>query len=270
MKEKLPRRAQPDSGDERAEDTRKKLLLAAIEVFGRHGFEGASTRMLASEAGVNLQSIPYYFGGKDGLYVAAAEHIGASIKARVHPIAERARAELAKSSPADARQAARAMLGQILTAMARVFVSEESAPWARFMIREQMEPTPAFDSLYASLLEPMLGVLRALIGSLLGQDPGSEAVRLRALATVGHILILRAARATLVRQLGWQQIGAREMAEVDALIAQVVGSIQPGAPAAAPPVSEPARAAKSAASKTKPGGRKPASTPSVRPRIASG
>jgi AcrR family transcriptional regulator len=230
MKEKLPRRAQPDSGDERADDTRKKLLLAAIEVFGRRGFEGASTRMLASQAGVNLQSIPYYFGSKDGLYVAAAEHIGAAIKARIHPIAERARSELAAPEKPGARdEKARALLTQILTAMSRVFLSDESAPWARFMIREQMEPTPAFDSLYTGVLEPVLGVLRALIGSLLGQDPGAEAVRLRALATIGHILILRAARATLVRQLGWQQIGAHELAAVDTLIAQVVAGIQPGA-----------------------------------------
>ena len=43
----------------RGEDVRLKLLQAAIEVFGRHGFDGASTRMLSGAAGVNLQAIPY-------------------------------------------------------------------------------------------------------------------------------------------------------------------------------------------------------------------
>jgi TetR/AcrR family transcriptional regulator, regulator of cefoperazone and chloramphenicol sensitivity len=245
MKEKTPRRAQPDSGDQRADDTRQKLLLAAIDVFGRHGFEGASTRMIASQAGANLQSIPYYFGGKEGLYVAAAEHIGSSIKARVHPVAARARSELATPTgargAAPATEPARALLGQILGAMARLFLSDESEPWARFMIREQMEPTPAFDSLYAGVLEPVLEVLRALIGRLLAADPASETVRLRALATIGHVFVLRAARATLVRQLGWQQIGSPEQAAVDALIAQVVASIQPAPAAAAKPARTPKR-----------------------------
>lgn len=226
MKGKMPRRAQPDSRDERADDTRKKLLLAAIDVFGRHGFEGASTRMIASRAGVNLQSIPYYFGGKEGLYVAAAEHIGAAIKARVHPVAERARGELAALGERSASvEPARALLGQILGAMARLLLSEESGAWARFMIREQMEPTPAFDSLYAGVMEPVLGVLRGLVGRLLERDPDSEAVRLRTLATVGNMLMLRAARATVVRQLGWEHIGVRELAAVDALIAEIVASI---------------------------------------------
>src|SRR5579862_9588675 len=51
-------------------DLRLRLLEAAIDVFGRHGFDGASTRMLAKAAGVNLQAIPYHFGGKEGLYLA--------------------------------------------------------------------------------------------------------------------------------------------------------------------------------------------------------
>jgi AcrR family transcriptional regulator len=240
MREKMPRRAQPGSGDERADDTRRKLLLAAIDVFGRLGFEGASTRTIASQAGANLQSIPYYFGGKEGLYVAAAEHIGASIKTRIHPIAERARSELAAVGGGRAASAepARALLGQILGAMARVFLSEESAPWARFMIREQMEPTPAFDALYAGVLEPVIDVLRGLIGRLMDADPASAQVRLRALATVGHVFMLRAGRATIVRQLGWHEITAAEVAAVDALIAQVVASIHP------PPAPKTAQAPK--------------------------
>jgi AcrR family transcriptional regulator len=240
MKQTAPRRAQPGSGDQRADDTRQKLLQAALEVFGRHGYEGASTRMLAQAAGVNLQSIPYYFGGKDGLYLAAAEHIGASVQERVQPLVERARAQLQAGVGAEQ---ARALLVQVLCAMARLFVSEESAPWARFMIREQMEPTEAFDRLYTKLLGPMLGLLSALIGKLLGRDPDSEEVRLRALATIGHLLVLRAARATLLRQLDWQQIGARELAQVEELVANVVGAIQPAAQAKPKPTRKAGRRA---------------------------
>src|SRR3546814_4183421 len=79
METRLPhavaRNARPDRGD----TTRQKLLRASIDVFGRHGFDGATTRTLADAAGVNLQAISYHFGGKDGLYVAAAEHIAAMI-----------------------------------------------------------------------------------------------------------------------------------------------------------------------------------------------
>ncbi|WP_198947728.1 TetR family transcriptional regulator [Haematobacter missouriensis] len=68
---------------ERGDITKEKLLNAAIGVFGLNGFHGTTTRMLSETAGVNQQAIPYYFGGKEGLYIAAAEHIGAVISAKL-------------------------------------------------------------------------------------------------------------------------------------------------------------------------------------------
>ncbi len=62
----------------RGEDTARRILLAAIEVFADEGYEGASTRSLASHAGVNAPAIQYYFGSKEGLYRAVIAHIAQS------------------------------------------------------------------------------------------------------------------------------------------------------------------------------------------------
>lgn len=40
---------------DRGDATREKLLNTAIDVFGRYGFDGATTRKLADAAGVNLR-----------------------------------------------------------------------------------------------------------------------------------------------------------------------------------------------------------------------
>src|SRR6202007_3447404 len=50
------------------------LLDAATEIFGTYNLEGATPRQLAERAGVNQDAIPYYFGGKEGLYLATIEH----------------------------------------------------------------------------------------------------------------------------------------------------------------------------------------------------
>ena len=63
------------SSASRGEDTRQRLIEAALKIFGESGLEGASTRMLADAAGANLAAIPYHFGSKEGLYRAAAEFI---------------------------------------------------------------------------------------------------------------------------------------------------------------------------------------------------
>lgn len=47
--------------------TRDQILEAAWKLFSEHGFEDVSVRDLTNEAGVNLASVSYHFGGKDGV-----------------------------------------------------------------------------------------------------------------------------------------------------------------------------------------------------------
>ena len=242
MKPPAERRALRAEPRERVDDTKNRLLLAAIEVFGRHGFESATTRMLAEAADANLQSIPYYFGGKAGLYLAVAEFITERIRDRMLPLADAIRAQLpeAGSPRRISGDEARALLQQILTAMAHLLLHDESAPWARLMIREQMDPTTAFDVIYERVLSPMLELVRALVGMALGKDPNSEQVRLRTISAIGQILVLRAARATLMRQLSWKEVGDDELAAVDMLVVNLVRALAPP-PTAAPTLRSRAR-----------------------------
>lgn len=50
------------------EETRWRVLQAAMEVFSEVGYHAATTRAICSRAGVNLASIHYHFGDKAELY----------------------------------------------------------------------------------------------------------------------------------------------------------------------------------------------------------
>src|SRR5260370_3068388 len=63
----------------------QRLLDAAIDHFGRKGIEGASTRAIATAAGTTMSSITYHYGGKEGLYLAAARHIADRMGERMAP-----------------------------------------------------------------------------------------------------------------------------------------------------------------------------------------
>ena len=65
---------------------RNALLESAIDHFGRCGFEGASTRAIAGDCGTAMSSITYHFGGKEGLYLAVADHIAAQIAEEQAPV----------------------------------------------------------------------------------------------------------------------------------------------------------------------------------------
>ncbi|MDK1373823.1 MULTISPECIES: CerR family C-terminal domain-containing protein [unclassified Sinorhizobium] len=199
---------------DRGDATREKLLNASIDVFGRYGFDGATTRMLADKARVNLQAIPYYFGGKEGLYIAAAEHLASIIGGHVADLRSAILtrfAELDADGKEMAPAEARAFLTQMVQRMIVLFVSEQSESWARFIIREQMEPTEAFTRIYGSIMRPMIEMARRLIGVILADDPASERIRLRTLSFVGSVLIFRMAHAAVYAQLEWETAGPDEL-----------------------------------------------------------
>jgi TetR/AcrR family transcriptional regulator, regulator of cefoperazone and chloramphenicol sensitivity len=218
------------SPDDRGDVTREKLLTASIDIFGRYGFDGATTRMLSEAAGVNQQAIPYYFGGKEGLYIAAAEHIGSAISAHVSTLRDRTRSRLAEAETSGVpigREEARGLLTEILQTVATLFVSGESEPWARFLIREQMEPTEAFKRVYGGVMKPLLEVVGRLVAILLGDAPGSQHVRLRTLSLIGSVMVFRVAHAAVLAELEWKAIGPDEVEIVRSLAHELVSAINP-------------------------------------------
>ena len=54
-------------------DKKDHILDVAEKVFSDLGFDGASTRMISGEAGVNMAMLNYYFGSKEGLFLAVFE-----------------------------------------------------------------------------------------------------------------------------------------------------------------------------------------------------
>lgn len=54
-------------------DKKDYILDVAERVFSELGFDGASTRTISGEAGVNMAMLNYYFGSKEGLFLAVFE-----------------------------------------------------------------------------------------------------------------------------------------------------------------------------------------------------
>ncbi len=64
-----------------ADLTRAAIIAAAVSTFSANGFSAVSTRSLASAAGVNVATLSYHFGSKQGVYEAAVEHVYDQIRA---------------------------------------------------------------------------------------------------------------------------------------------------------------------------------------------
>jgi AcrR family transcriptional regulator len=68
MTPRTPKPATPKS-----EETRARILAAALRTFRQRGFEAATMRQVAAEAGVALGAAYYYFRSKDAIVMAFYE-----------------------------------------------------------------------------------------------------------------------------------------------------------------------------------------------------
>jgi len=195
---------------DRGEETREQLIQAGLEIFGRVGFEGASTRQIAQAAGANLAAIVYHFGGKEALYVAVAEYIAGRITADLAPL-------VVMASPPSTPAEARALVTRALEALADLLLGEEEAEkWAKIILREQLQPTSAFDAIY-SFMGPTISALSELTAIAFGRAEDDD-IRLRVIALVGQVLAFRIANALVLRRMGWERIGDEERAKIKRIV----------------------------------------------------
>lgn len=221
---------------DRSEDTRRRLIEAALALFAEHGFDGTTTRMLATTAGTNQAAIPYHFGGKEGLYMAVADHIADTNRRLLEPVAVRIKVALSGDRDGPDRTALRAVLDDLLRSMIGILFSDAGlAKRAAFVLHEQFHPGPAFDRLYAGFIRPMHEMLTDVVARTLGLPPEDPQAIIRAHTIVGQWLAFMIARTAVQRRLGWETIGPQEQAAiVSGLQAMVRGGLGLSEPEAAP------------------------------------
>jgi TetR/AcrR family transcriptional regulator, regulator of cefoperazone and chloramphenicol sensitivity len=200
-------------------DAKQRLIEAGLEIFGALNLEGATTRQLAERAGVNQAAIPYYFGGKEGLYLAVIEYMLEHKGARVLPVAGEIRHEMIgrELTPEEALALIRKLFSTIISVLLE---DQATTTWARIIVREQMQPTKAFDLVYERLVRHVHEALSALLAIVLQRKPTDPIVILRAHTLVGHIIIFLAGRETIRRRLNWERYTATEVRQIQQAIGE--------------------------------------------------
>ena len=208
------------SGYAKSEETRRRVLAAALQAFGEDGFTGASTRRIAQASGVTLPVLQYYFGSKEGLYRACAETIVDRYNEHTAGPAAAAAAAIAAGCDADT---ARAHLKQVIAALTVVMVeSKQAGNWTPFAAREVRDPGAAFELLYERLWAPGLQIVVGLLARIRGTPPTDTAIRAQAILLISSLSAFGSGRKAAMRALGWSTVGPRELKTiVAALDAQI-------------------------------------------------
>ena len=179
----------PAGGYARGDETRQRIIDAAVKLFGEHGFAGASTRDIATAACVNAPALQYYFENKEGVYQACAEFITSDLKARFAPAMRQARDAL-KSDGGGTDALIDAFLGIQAATLDAVLMQPCASSRRLFIARELADEEPAMASklLQRRLKQPLNKMTITLLSRIVGTDPNDPVMRIRLLALKGQIM----------------------------------------------------------------------------------
>lgn len=183
----------------------ERILETAIREFGKSGFNGASTRQIASLCDTAMSSITYHFGGKQGLYLCCADLIAARMAERLGRIAADLRSREGRMDASEARES----LLRLLDAIAQLMLDPDSEDWACFLVREQQNPNEAFDRIYNGVMGDLIESAVVMLGRA-RPDMSERARRAQVMLLYGQALVLRTARASVMRGLQVDRLGEAE------------------------------------------------------------
>ena len=160
------------------EATRARILETAGRLFAQTGFAETTSKAIAAEAEVDLASINYHFGSRNGLYqnVLAEAHRRIINLVDLQEIAGR---------PLDAEQKLRAFFTLLIDA------AQAGRGWSSGVLaREVLAPSSNLQVLFTEELQPKLAVVLGILSELTA-IPVSDPALLRCLvSTAAPFLML--------------------------------------------------------------------------------
>lgn len=161
--------------------TKERILAAAGDIFGIKGFKDATIRTIARAAEVNIAAINYHFRDKEGLYRAVLEdvfHLGFS----------RFPATMGLADDADAQERLRAFIRAMFYRLQSKDGWGGLAGRGRLIIRELLDPSPAFETVLDRYIKPHRDLLLAILRDIAGSSCGTEKLLPCAISIIGQCI----------------------------------------------------------------------------------
>jgi AcrR family transcriptional regulator len=192
------------------------MILAALRVFADEGFEGASTRRIAAEAGVTPPVLQYHFDSKEGLHRACGDYLVGPIMERLQPALDQARQALTAPDPDAAVEA----LCLLMTTLASAGMGKaDMLEWRLFMARVDHDTAgPARAVIEQRVAGPLKGAALALLARALDLDVESQEARLRTILLISQVSAVTAKRHHTLTAMGWTEFDEAAQARVNAVL----------------------------------------------------
>ncbi len=184
------------------EETRGILLNTGARLFALNGYNGVSMRTLASEAGVNLATVSYHFGGKAGLYEAILQEI-IDMRDEIFPSVEELQKRLSGTKENIHAQAE--SVSWYVNKLVYGLLGEEEHIWPAFIIsRELAHPSDLYPKLEQEFFDPSFESLHTLVRTVLPSGTDNEEIVITAHCIIGMVVKFLEGFTIITTRLDWK------------------------------------------------------------------
>jgi AcrR family transcriptional regulator len=158
-----------------SQETRRKLIAAAGQVFADKGLYAATLQEITDRAGTNNASVNYHFRDKFELYAVVVRQA----------LTLNATSEL--PAPDDEQGRPEDQLALFVTRLMLDLLDPAQPPWRATIIGHELaQPSAALDAVMTDLIEPKTRLLNRIVGSILGPNAPEEQVAEMAISVMGQ------------------------------------------------------------------------------------
>jgi AcrR family transcriptional regulator len=191
--------------------TKGRILAAAEAVFAARGFEGASTREIAAQAGVNISSLHYHWASKDALYVAVFQDV-------FDRLTDLLRGTLGKLAEERSREV---VVARVMGELVGFLADNPTVP--KLLVRRLLESDVAL-GVDRDVLGPAWGVFREWMGKS-GRKLSETELRLGMLSAYSVLLIYMLDSASYQSVLGGSVVTMPLRVEVERHLVRLVEAL---------------------------------------------
>jgi AcrR family transcriptional regulator len=193
--------------------TKARILAAAEAVFAARGFEGASTREIAGNAGVNISSLHYHWASKETLYVAVFHDVFDRLTALL-------RGTLARLAEERKREV---VVGRVMRELVAFMADNPTVP--KLLARRLLEPDVDL-GVDRDVLGPAWDVFSDWLGANARRLPETE-IRLVMLSTYSVLLLYTLDSSSYRSLLGGSVVTPPLRAHVERHLVRLVEALLP-------------------------------------------
>jgi AcrR family transcriptional regulator len=215
----MPQARRP--ADLRTAETRQRIIETSLRLFAEHGFKGVSVRDISAAAGVNVASVSYHFGSKQGLYRTLFEVVlDEDQRSFTEQMGNVSR--LLGRAGGDRALLAAAVEGLVAGIVGRIASYEHAHSFGVLLARELALPGDLFELIYRRRADPLLTMMTRVVAAAWGASAEDPSARLCANLLYGQVGNLVFSRPVLWRQMGWDGVSPER---VDLLIRTITDLI---------------------------------------------